>query len=108
MLARTLAVLALFALVPGARADDAKDARAKLDEYLKGIEGAPAGRITALTADGETATFPDHVLFSHVIPLYPVARIPPEPLKTANLFAIPKKKDAKPILITDAKQLEKF
>src|SRR5262245_23688769 len=104
----TLALVAAFALAPAARADDVKDAEARLKEYLNGIKGSEAGRVTALTADGEPATFPDHILFSHVIPLYPVAREAPPPLKHANVIAIPKKKDAKPILITDTKGLEKF
>jgi hypothetical protein len=108
MFARTLALVAAFALTPAVHADDVKDAEGRLKEYLGGIKGSEAGRITALTADGVAETFPDHVLFSHVIPLYPVAREAPPPLKHANVIAVPKKKDAKPVLITDAKGLEKF
>ncbi len=107
MLARTLALLVVFALVPAARADDAKDAEAKLKEYLAGIKGSDAGVVTPLAADGMKETFPDHVIFSHVIRQYPIAREAPPPLKSANVIAIPKK-DGKPILITDTKQLEKF
>jgi hypothetical protein len=107
MLARALALLALFALAPTARADDAKDAEAKLKDYLAGIKGSEAGQ-TTLLADGTKETFPDHVLFSYVIRLYPVAREAPAPLKHATVIAVPKKKDGKPILITDAKELEKF
>ncbi|MCI0700731.1 MAG: hypothetical protein L0241_06590 [Planctomycetia bacterium] len=108
MLTRTLALVAAITFAPVAKADDVKDAEAKLKEYLGAIKGSEAGRVTALTADGVKETFPDHVLFSHVIPLYPVAREAPPPLKHANVIAIPKKKDGKPILITDAKALEKF
>lgn len=107
MLARTLALLAALAFVPAVRADDASDAEAKLKEYLATIKGSEAGRVTAL-ADGTKETFPDFVLFSHVIPQFPVAREAPAPLKHANVIAVPKKKDGKPILITDAKELEKF
>src|SRR5262245_341894 len=42
MLARTLALLAAFVLAPAVRADDAKDAEAKLKEYLDGIKGSEA------------------------------------------------------------------
>jgi hypothetical protein len=108
MLTRTLALCALFLILPAARADDVKDAEAKLKDYLKEIKGAEAGRVTPLTADGVPETFPDFVLFSHVIPLYPVAREAPAPLKHANVIAVPKKGDGKPVLVTDAKQLEKF
>lgn len=108
MLARSPALLAVFLLVPVARADDAADADAKVKEYLKGIKGAEAARVTPLAADGMKESFPDHNLFAVLFPLYPVARIAPEPLKHANVIAVPKKKDAKPVLITDAKELEKF
>ncbi len=107
MFVRTLAVVAALALVPSARADEASDAEAKLKEYLGTIKGSEAGRV-ALLADGTKETFPDFVLFSHVIPQFPVAREAPAPLKNANVIAVPKKKDGKPVLITDAKELEKF
>ena len=108
MLARTLALAAALTVAAPAAADDLKDAEAKLKDYLGGIEGSGAGRVTPLTADGVPETFPDFVLFSHVIPLYPVAREAPAPLKHANVIAVPKKKDGKPVLVTDLKGLEAF
>jgi hypothetical protein len=39
-------------------------------------------------------------------PLYPVARVPPQPLKSANVYAV--SKEDKLQLLTDAKELEKF
>jgi hypothetical protein len=107
MLARTVVLLAVFAFVPGARADDTTDAEAKLKEYLAGIKGSEAGQVKTLTEDGMKETFPDHVVFSHVIRQYPIARPAPAPLKHANVIAIPKK-EGKPILVTDTKLLEKF
>ncbi|MBM3983073.1 MAG: hypothetical protein FJ304_22935 [Planctomycetes bacterium] len=107
MFVRSLAVAAALVLVPSVRADDVSDAETKLKEYLGAIKGSEAGRVTAL-ADGTRETFPDFVLFSHVIPQYPVAREAPAPLKNTNVIAVPKKKDAKPVLITDAAELEKF
>lgn len=110
MLARTLSLLALCLFVPGLRADDedAKAAQARLTEYLKGIEGADAARVTPLSGDGLAAMFPDHTHFAVLFPLYPVARIAPAPFNSSNVVAIPKKKDGKPVPITDAKGLEKF
>jgi hypothetical protein len=107
MLARSLTVLAVFVLIPAVRADDVSDAEGKLKEYLAGIKGSEAGQVKALTEDGMKETFPDHVVFSHVIRLFPIARPAPAPLKHANVIAIPKK-DGKPILVTDTKLLEKF
>ncbi len=83
-------------------------AQTRIGEYLKGFKGANAARVTALTSDGIGASFPDHVLFAVNFPLFPVARVPPEPLQSANVVAIPKKKDAKPILVTNLKALEEF
>src|SRR5258705_10433796 len=51
---------------------------------------------------------PDHVVVAHVVRQFPIAREAPAPLKHANIIAIPKKKDEKPILSTDTKQLEEF
>jgi len=117
MLTRTLAFVTAFAISPNAAradepksptADEVKDAQAKLTEYLKGIEGASIARVTALTGDGNGPTFPDHVLFAVIFPQYPVARVAPPPLKSANVVAVPKKKDGKPVPVTDVKELEKF
>ncbi|MBY0456803.1 MAG: hypothetical protein K2V38_05665, partial [Gemmataceae bacterium] len=107
MPARTLALFAVLALVAPARADEVSDAEAKVKEFLKEKKAEGVGRVTALTADGLKETFPDHVVFAHVIPQYPIARPAPEPLKHANVIAV-SKKDGKPVLITDVKELEKF
>ena len=104
MLVRTLAACAVLTLAAfPARADDAKD---RLDAFLKEIKGAEAGRATVI-ADG-AATFPDHTLFAFVFPQFPVAREAPEPFKSANVIAIPKKKDAKPVVITIQGDFETF
>jgi hypothetical protein len=117
MITRAVSVLTAIAIsVSSARADDPKSptddevkaAQAKLTEYLKGIPGAEAARVTPLAADGTGPTFPDHVLFSAIFPQYPVARVAPAPLKSANVVAVPKKKDGKPVPVTDVKELQKF
>jgi hypothetical protein len=89
-------------------ADEIKQAQARLGEYLKTIKGAEAARVTALGSDGMGPTFRDHVLFGVMFPQYPVARVAPPPLSSSNVVAVPKKKDGKPVPITDAKSLEKF
>ncbi len=117
MFTRVLSLFAALVLFAPALADEPKKsptddevkvAQERLSEFLKGIKGAETGRVTALTADGIGATFPDHVIFGVLFPQYPVARIAPAPLKSANVVAVPKNKDAKPIAITEAKELEKF
>lgn len=107
MSTRAIAVFAALVLSSPCRADDATEAEAKLKEYLGGIKGSEAGRVTLL-ADGTREAFPDFVLFSHVIPQYPVARQAPAPLSNANVIAVPKQKGGKPVLIKDLKELEKF
>jgi len=123
MLTRTLAVLTTLALAANAaRAnepkpndepkppteDEVKAAQTTLTDYLKELKGGETARVTALTADGVPATFPDHVVFAVIFPQYPVARVAPAPLKSANVIAVPKKKDGKPVPVTDVKELEKF
>jgi hypothetical protein len=88
--------------------EEVKAARERLTEYLKGIPGTEAARVTPLTMDGAGTTFPDHVLFAVIFPQYPVARVAPPPLKSSNVIAIPAQKTAKPTAITDATGLEKF
>jgi hypothetical protein len=92
----------------GPSAEEVKAAQEKLTEYLKSIKGTEAARVAALTGDGIPATFPDHHLFTVMFPLYPVARVAPEPLSSSNVVAVPKKKDGKPVPITDLKKLEAF
>lgn len=89
-------------------ADDVTAAETQLKDYLRGITGSEGGRSLALTGDGIPETFPDFVLFSHIFPKFPVARLVPEPLKSANIIAIPKAKSQNPILVTDTKELEQF
>jgi hypothetical protein len=104
MLTRILAACAVVALACGsARSDDAKD---RLTAFLTEIKGADAGRISELT-DG-AATFPDHTLFAFVFPQFPVAREAPAPFKAGNVIAIPKKKDAKPVVMTISQDVENF
>ncbi|HUR55123.1 MAG TPA: hypothetical protein VMZ71_13400 [Gemmataceae bacterium] len=99
----------LFAFTLTSAADpptaaEVEKAQAKVTEYLKKLPAGESARVTPLTGDG-AAAFPNHILFSVVFPQYPVARIAPEPLKPANVFAAPKG-DGKVVPASDAKQLE--
>jgi hypothetical protein len=89
-------------------ANDIAPAETQLKDYLRGITGSEGGRSHALTRDGIPETFPDFVLFSHIFPKFPVARLAPEPLKSTNIIAIPKAKSQKIVLMTDTKELETF
>lgn len=115
MVIRILPVLFVLAS-PVAGADDPKPpadeevkaAQARVAEFLKAIKGAEAARVAALTGDGIAATFPDHYLVAVMFPQYPVARVAPEPLRSSNVVAVPRRKDGKPTPVTDLKELEKF
>ena len=88
---------------PPTAAEVAK-AEAKVTEYLKKLPAGETARVTALTGDG-VATFPNHILFAVMFPQYPIARLSPEPLQPANVFAVPKG-DGKVVPASDVKQLE--
>lgn len=103
------ATMAAIADEPKSPSDEeTKAAQMQLADYLKSIKGAETARVTPLTGDGVGATFPDHVVFAVIFPQYPLARIAPAPLQSANVVAIPKKKDAKPLPVTSEKELEKL
>ncbi|MBA4067246.1 MAG: hypothetical protein C0501_26770, partial [Isosphaera sp.] len=102
-----VAALLLPAQDPAKPTPEVEKAQKVLAEYLKGIPGAAAGRVTPLTADGLPETLPDHVLFAVNFPQFPVARVAPEPLKSSNVVAVPKK-DGKPVPVTDTKELQAF
>src|SRR5262249_2985701 len=80
----------------------------RLAAFLKDIKGSEAGSVTALEGDGLKETFPDHVVFAFVFPQFPVARAAPEGFKSANLIAVPKKKDGKVVVMTIGQEYEDF
>lgn len=117
MFSRVLSLFTALALTAStASANDAKlpsdeevkAAHLRLTAYLKRIEGAEAGQVNPLSGDGLASTFPDHILFSVMFPQFPVARLAPAPLSSANVVAVPKKKDGKPVVVTNGNELEKF
>jgi hypothetical protein len=75
--------------------------RARLEE-LK----APEAHVEAMTASPVVNTFPTYSFVSVRFRLWPVAMVPPAPLKSQNLFVVGK--DGKPQHLTDSKGLEPF
>ncbi len=116
MFTRITTLLTALAAASPAAADDPKKpasptaaeveaAQKRLAEYLGKLPGGQAARVTVLTGDGVGTTFPDHVLFAVVFPQYPLARLAPAPLKSANVIAVPKG-DGRPIPVTSVKELQ--
>lgn len=104
------AVAALLFVAGGLRADEKadKEEQAKAERVVK--EFLDDKKVTAppmpITDEAVTKAFPGSHVFSLVFPQFPVARVPPEPFKSQNLFIVPK--DGKLVHLTDTKGLEKF
>jgi hypothetical protein len=81
-------------------------AQKQIKEELTKLKGAE-GQVRQVEADVLGHVFPDYLFFSVLYRQFPVAHLPPSPLKGSNLFAIPKG-EGKPRLLTDAKELETF
>jgi hypothetical protein len=86
---------------------DLKAAAEKVGEYLKGINGQDRARVTSIKDDLVPNLFPKHVFIAVLYPQFPVGRPAPEPLKVANIVAVPTG-DGKVLPISDIKELEKF
>jgi hypothetical protein len=104
---RTLAVCAATAFLfagTALRADDNARAEKAVKEFLddKKVSVPP----TAIKDEALAKAFPDFSFFALTFPQYPVARLPPAPFKSQNVFAVPR--DGKLIHLTDTKGLETF
>lgn len=98
---RLLALTALTVLTGATFADPEKVVQAELTK-LKG-EGA---RVQVIKDDAVSKTFPQVEFVSVIFPQFPVARLAPEPLKSANLYAVTK--DDKATLISEPDALKKL
>src|SRR6516225_8187006 len=85
--------------------DDIKKADKVVRNRLKELKGDSA-KVENLAGEPLTQALPELRFFSARFPLYPVARRPPEGLKSQNLFAVDA--DGKLKQINDAKGLEEF
>ena len=66
------------------------------------------GQVKLLASEPLVRTFPNHLFCSVLYRRYPVARVPPRPLKPSSIFAIRRAREGKPLLLADSKQLEDF
>lgn len=84
----------------------AADTEAAVKKYLESINGENGVRVTVVNDNSVSKTFSKHTFAAVLYPQFPVGRPAPEGLKSANVLAV--SADGKVVLLTDAKQLEKF
>jgi hypothetical protein len=84
------------------------DAKKAETSVLDRLEELGAGRRRASLVSDELVrrALSGRLVFAVRFPLYPVARVPPEPLKSQNLFAVGA--DYRPQLINSSKELEEY
>jgi hypothetical protein len=103
-----LALVFVPVLAVAAKADEAqldKKTQEALDKKLNELK-APKGDLYAVSGKPLESSFPKFSFAVLRYPQFPVARVPDEPLKSNNLFAIDA--EGKVELITERKGLEKF
>ena len=86
-------------------ADDIAKAEKAAKEQLDKLKGG-YGVVKHIKDEPLERTLPDYLCFSVLFRQYPVGRVPPEGLKTSNVFAVDK--DGKVKVLTDVKELEAF
>jgi hypothetical protein len=84
---------------------DVKKAEKNVLDRLEEL-GAGRRRASLVSDEPVARALPGQLVFAVRFPLYPVARVPPEPLKPQNLFAVGA--DYEPKLINDPRGLEEF
>ena len=103
-------VILLYAGFLGQAGETKKDdalTKAK-DAVVKQVQDLKGQNFKAEVVDEKylRTMFPKHVFVAVHFPLWPVARIPPEPLKSQNVFAV--SRDGKVTHLADGKNLEEF
>jgi hypothetical protein len=86
-------------------ADDIKKATKMVEDRLAELK-AVGGQTEAITDEPVATALPGYLFVSVLFRQFPVGRMPPEPLKPQNVFAVNPKGELK--LITDAKGLEEY
>jgi hypothetical protein len=81
-------------------------AQKRVQEELATLKGAD-GKVQYVEGDVLGRVFPEYLFFSVLYRQFPVAVLPPPPLKGSNVFAVPKG-EGKIRLLTDTKELESF
>lgn len=97
-----LAAIALFfaAVAP------AEEIPESLAKKLAEFKGAERGQVIQIAEEPVTRAFPGPLFYALRFPKYPVARRPPEPLESNNLFVV--KPDGSVEYLRDASTLESF
>jgi hypothetical protein len=92
---------------PPAGGQEDKQARETIMKYLAKLQGTERGQLIPVIDEPALAKlFPKHHFYVLRFRQYPVALVPPEPLKSNNVFAVGP--EGKVEHLTDAKGLEKF
>ncbi len=112
MIRRALLILTLSAMLPASSfAKDKPDevsakAKAAVEKQVVRDWKGEGFRIQPIDEKYVRETFPNHSFVAVHFPLWPVARIPAEPMKSQNLFAV--SKEGKVTHLPDSKKLEEF
>jgi hypothetical protein len=86
-------------------AEELQKAKKVVEEELAKLK-VKGARVEAVGEEAVARALPGYRFVTVIFPQFPVARVPPEPLKSANIYALPK--DGKPQLLTDPRALAKF
>jgi len=111
MLSRLLTVAMLSLFVPaglsaqGARDLDSAKARDLVEKQVQSWKGEGA-HASVIEPAFMRDIFPNHTFVAVHFPLWPVARLAPEPMKSQNLFVVTK--DGKLTHLPDSKKLEEY
>lgn len=111
MIARVLLILTLAAFVPAGlmardkTEDSSAKAKAAVEKQVQDWKGE-GYRIQPIDEKYVRDIFPGHTFVAVHFPLWPVARVPAEPMKSQNLFAV--SREGKVIHLPDSKKLEEF
>jgi hypothetical protein len=87
--------------------EEIQKAQQRVEQELERLKAGPA-QVHALTADAVVHVLSKDLFVAVIFRHYPVAIRPPAPLKPSDLFAVSRAGEAKPRLLTDAKDLETF
>jgi len=88
-------------------AEEITQAQKQVEDELARLQGA-AGRVQPITEEPVVTTFPTYLFFSVVFPQFPSARLIPGPLRSGNVYAVPRDRDGQLHLFTDTQGLEAF
>jgi len=86
--------------------DDIEKAEKAVKAHLEKIKGS-SGQVNLIKDEPTERALPGFAFYHVLYRQYPVGRVPPEGLKSSNVFVV-EGKDFKPVALTSVKELEKF